>query len=86
MTVESLTDWERKQPNTSLEKEEMLRHKSFPTNYTNQYYELPPAGSVDTSATEQAVEGALDCQPGKNPPGPDKVSFVAIQLLWKSGN
>jgi len=31
-TVEALTDRDGKQANTSLEKEEMLRHKSFPPN------------------------------------------------------
>jgi len=55
MTVEALTDRDGKQANTSLEKEEMLRRKSFPPNDGDQYYELPPAGSAQTHVTEQAV-------------------------------
>jgi len=83
MTVGSLTDKDGKQANTSLEKEEMLRHESFPPNDGDQYYELPPAGSAHTRVTEQAVERALFSQSVKNAPGPDKLSFGAIQLLWK---
>jgi len=59
MTVDSLTDREGKQANTSLEKEEMLRHKSFPPNDGDQYYKLPPAESTHTRLTEQAVVWAL---------------------------
>jgi len=36
-TVEALTDRDGKQANTSLEKEEMLRHESFPPNGGDQY-------------------------------------------------
>jgi len=42
MTMVPLTDRKGKQSNTSLEKEEMLKHESFPLNDGNQYYELPP--------------------------------------------
>jgi len=83
MTVEALTDREGKQANTSLEKEEMLRHESFPPNDGNQYYELPPAGRAYTSVTEQAVERALYSQSVKMAPGPDKQSFGTIRLLWE---
>ena len=38
MTVEAFTDREGKQANTSMEKEEMLRHESFPPNDGDQYY------------------------------------------------
>jgi len=82
-TVEALTDRDGKQTNTSLEKEEMVRHKSFPPNDGDQYYELPPAGSAHTRVTEQAVELALFSQSVKKAPGPDELSFGAIQLLWK---
>jgi hypothetical protein len=82
MTVEALTDREGKQANTSLEKEEMLRHESFPPNDGDQYYELPPAGSAHTRVTEQSVERALYSQSVKKAPGPDKLSFGAIRLLW----
>jgi len=82
-TVEVLTDREGKQVNTSLEKEEMLMHESFPPNDDDQYYELPPAGSANTRVTEQAVERALFSKSVKKAPGPDKLSFGAIQLLWK---
>jgi len=43
MTMEALTDREGKHADTSLEKEEMLRHMSFPPIDRDQYYELPPA-------------------------------------------
>ena len=59
MTMEALPDRDGKQANTSLEKEEMLRHESFPPNDGDQYYKLPPAGSAHTRVTEQAVERAL---------------------------
>jgi len=81
--VEALTDREGKQANTATEKEEMLRRESFPPNDNDQYYELPPAGSAHTRVTEQAVERALHAQSVKKAPGPDKLSFGAIQLLWK---
>jgi len=83
MTVEALTDRDDKQANTSLEKEEMLRHKSFPPIDGDQYYELPRAASAHTRITEQAVERPMFTQSVKKAPGPDKVSFGAIQLLWK---
>jgi len=82
MTVESLTDREGKQANTLLEKEEMLRHESFPPNDGDQYYKLPPAGSSHTHLTDQAVERALYSLSVKKAPGPDKLSFGAIRLLW----
>jgi len=82
-TLEALTDRDGKQANTSLEKEEMLRHESFPPNDGDQYYELPPAGSAHPRVTEQAVEQALFFQSVKKTPGPDKLSFGAIRLLWK---
>jgi hypothetical protein len=37
MTVEDLIDRDGKQANTLLEKEEMLRHESFPPNDSDQY-------------------------------------------------
>jgi hypothetical protein len=83
MTMAALTDREGKQENTSLEKEEMLRHESFPLNDGDQYYKLPPAGSAHTCVTEQAFERALYSQSVKKAPGPDKLSFGAIWLLWK---
>jgi len=83
MTVEALTDRQGKQANTSLEKEEMLRREFFPLNDDDQYYELPPAGSAHTRVTEQAVERALFSHSVKKAPGPDKLSFGAIRLLWK---
>ena len=72
-----------KQANTSLEKEEMLRHESFPPNDSDKYYELPPAASAHTRVAEQAAERALFSQSVKKAPGPDKLSFGAIRLLWK---
>jgi len=37
MTVDVLTDTEGKKANTSLAKEEILRHESFPPNDSDQY-------------------------------------------------
>ena len=67
--MEALTDRDGKQANTSLEKEEMLRHESFPPNDGDQYYELPQAVSAHTPVTEQAVERALLSQSVKKAPG-----------------
>jgi hypothetical protein len=83
MTVEALTDREGKQGNRSQGKEEMVGRESFPRNDDNQYYELPPAGSTHTRVTEQAVERAQCSQSVKKEPGPVKLSFGAIRLLWK---
>jgi hypothetical protein len=83
MTVEDLTEREGKQAIMPQEKEEMLRHESFPPNDDDQYYELPPAGSVHTRVTERSVERALFSQYVKKAPGPDKMSFRAIRLLRK---
>jgi hypothetical protein len=66
-----------------LEKEEMLRHESFPPNDGDQNYKLPPAGRAHTRVTEQAVERALFSQSVKKAPEPDKLSFDAIRLLRK---
>jgi len=81
-TVEAITDRDGKQAKTSLEEEEMRRHESCHPNDGDQYHKLPAAGSAHTSVTEQAVEGALISQSVKKAPGPDKLSFGAIRLLW----
>jgi len=81
--VEALTDREGKQSNTSLEKEEILRRESFPTNDDDQYHELPPTASAHTRVTYQAVEQAVFSQAVKEAPGLDKLSFGVIWLLWK---
>ena len=80
-TVEALTDRDGKQANTSLEKEDILRHEFFPLNDGDQYYELPPAGSGHTRVTEQAVERALFSQSVMKVSGPEKLSFGTIRLL-----
>ena len=83
MTVEALTDREGKQANTSLEQKEMLRHECFPPSDGDQYYKLPQAGSACTRVTELAVDRDLVSQSVKKAPGPDKLSFDTIRLLWK---
>jgi hypothetical protein len=83
MTLDTLTDRDAKQSNRSLENEEMLRHQSFPTNDDDQYYELPPTGSPHTHVTEKPLERAIISQSLKKAPGPDKLSFGAIRLLWE---
>jgi hypothetical protein len=82
-TVEAITDRDGKQANTSLEKEEMLRYESFPPNDGDQYYEVPPPGSAHTRVTEQGIKHALVSQSVKKAPGPDKLWFGTIRLLWK---
>jgi len=79
--MEVLTDREGKQANNIAEKEEMLRGQSFPLNDGDQYYELPPAGQAHDRITGQSVERALFSQSVKKAPGPDKLSFGAIQPL-----
>jgi len=54
--VEPLTDRAGKIANISLEKEEMLRHKSFPPNVNDQSDQLPLAESAQCCITEYAVE------------------------------
>jgi len=80
--VEALTDTEGKRANTSLEKEDMVRRESFPPNDDDQCYALPHTGSAHTRVTEQAVEPALFSQSVRQAPGPDKLSFGTIWLLW----
>jgi len=82
-TVEELTDIEWKQANTIAEKEEMLRGESFPLNDGYQYCELPPAGQAHEGITEHSVERAVFSESVNKAPGPDKLSFGAIRLLWK---
>jgi len=82
-TTEASTDKEGNHAHTALEKEDMLRHQSFPPNDHDQYYALPPVGSAHTRVTEQAVEQALLSQSVKKTLGPDKLLFGAIRLLWK---
>jgi len=83
MTVAALTDRAGKQANTSLKKEEMLRHKFFPPNDGDQYYELLPVGRAHRRVTEQAVERALFSKSVKKALGPNKLSFGTMRLLWK---
>jgi len=82
MTLEALTDREGMQATTATEKQEMLRSENFVPNDEDQYYETPPAGSAHTCVTEQAVERALFSQSVEKAPGPDKLSFGALRLLW----
>jgi len=82
-TMEVLTDREGKQANTIAEKEEMLSGESFPLNDGDQYYEQHPAGQAHERITDQSVERALFSQSVKKAPGPHKLSFGAIRLLWK---
>jgi len=84
MTVDALTNREGKHANTTLEKEEMLRHEYFPPNNGDQYYELPPAGNAHTHITDEAVERALYSQSVKKAPGPDKL-FLASYRCSRSG-
>jgi hypothetical protein len=56
MTLKAFTDIQGKQPNSSLEKEKMVRHESLPLNEGVWYYKLPPVASAQVCITEQAVE------------------------------
>ena len=82
-TVEALTDRDGKQANTTTEIAEMVRRQSFPPKENDQYIELPPAAQAHQSVTEQAVERALFLQSVGKAPGPDKLSFGAVRLLWR---
>jgi len=65
------------------EKENMLRGASSPLNNGDPYYDLPPACQAHERITYRLVELALFSQSGKEVPGPDKLSFGAIRLLWR---
>jgi len=84
--MEALTDRNGKQVNTSLEKEEKLTHESFRLNHGDQYYEQHPARSAHRHLTEQAVEHALFSESVKKAPGPYKLSFGSIWVLWEGDN
>jgi hypothetical protein len=83
MTMEALTDRDGKQANTIAQKQEILRRESFPPNEYDQYFKLLPAGQAHRYVNEQAVERALFAQSVKKAPGPDKLSFGAVHLLWR---
>jgi len=61
----------------------MLWHESFPLNNGHQYYKLPPVGRALFRITEQAAERALYSQSVKKAPGPERLSFGTILVLWK---
>jgi hypothetical protein len=82
-TVEPPTNTEGKQANTIAEKEEMFRGESFSLNNENKYYELPPTGLGNEHITEQSVERPMFSYSVKKSTGIDKLSFGALQLLWK---
>jgi hypothetical protein len=54
--MEPLRDRTGKSANISLEKEEMLRHKSFVQNTSDQANQLRLAGSAQCCVTEYAVK------------------------------
>jgi len=67
-TVEALTDKEGKQANTSLEKEEMLRHESFPrTTTTSTTSYLQQEAHIDASPSKQLSEPCILNQPRRHP-------------------
>jgi hypothetical protein len=82
-SMEALTVREGKQAHSIAEKEKTLRGESVPLHDGDHYYELPPAGQAEECITEQSVERALFSQSVKKAPGPGKLSFGAIRLLWK---
>jgi len=82
MTVEALTDRDRKQANMIAKKEEMLSRDSIPLNMYDQTFELPPQGQAHQSVTEHAVERALFGQSVQNALLLDQLSLGAVRLLW----
>jgi len=82
--LEALKTREGKQANTTIEKEEMLRLEAFHPNDDDQYYELPPASSVPTKVSKNAVQWTLHSDSVKRTPAPDKVTVGVICLLGKS--
>jgi hypothetical protein len=61
----------------------LLKLESFPLNDDDHYYDLSPGGSVHRKLIENVVERALYSQSVKKPPGPAKLSFGTVRLLWK---
>jgi hypothetical protein len=83
VTVKAQMDREGKQANTTILQDEMRTLESVPLNEDDQYYELPQGRNARTKVTEKAVEWAVYTQLVKKAPGPDKLCFGAIHLLWK---
>jgi len=83
-TVEALTDREGNQANTLAEQEKLLRGESFPMNDGDLYYAIPPVGQAHERITKQLVDRALFTRSLKKAPSPEKLSFGAIRLLWRT--
>lgn len=65
------------------EKEVLFRAHAFPKPPPFLGQELQPVqGRAHTWITSQLVEKALFCQSPTKAPGPDKLNFKAIRLVW----
>jgi len=83
ITVTAIPDREGQHSNPVADIEEILRRESFHPHDKDQCYKLHSGGSTHTHVTEQIVEQALYSQSIKTAPGPEKLTFGAIRLLWK---
>lgn len=68
---------------TKQAKEALVRAHAFPKPPSYPGRELRPSqGVAHTRITEELVHAALFCQSPMKAPGPDKLDFKAIRLLW----
>ena len=64
-------------------KEALVRAHAFPKPPSYPGRELRPLqGVAHTRITEELVHAALFCQSPMKAPGPDKLDFKAIRILW----
>lgn len=64
-------------------KEALIRRSAFPTPPTNPVE--PPTtsrGSAHTKITKKVVAQALMTQVARKAPGPDKINFQILQMIW----
>ena len=64
-------------------KEALVRRSAFPKPPPN-LFERPvtPRGVAHTKITEETVAQALKTQAATKAPGPDKINFPILQMIW----
>lgn len=69
---------------TFEEKEEMIRREMYPDPPDKFFPEIAQKeGTAHEKVTKELVQKALVHQSTKKAPGPDKINFRALRLLWK---
>lgn len=81
--MEALTNRHRQWANIITEKVEILTREYVHPNDHDQYFKHPAAGQAHQSITEEGVKGALFSHSAMKAPGPTKLFFGAICLLWE---